>query len=85
MGIDENHNSITQYKVEGIRIVLLEVLIKLMPKYCNGCKDKDPYFQTPGEKPDVTCVRCKCKACPKCFKPEDSLGGKWKYICKPCN
>ena len=85
MNESENSDFITQYKVEGMRIVLLELLIKLMPKFCKLCKNEEPYFQSIGENPDVACIRCKCKACPNCFKSDDSGGGKWKYICEPCN
>ena len=79
---NESDERITQYKVDGMRIALMETLITLMPKFCTNCKDDSPYFAMPGDRPEVQCIRCNVPACPKCFKKEDS--GGWSYVCDGC-
>ena len=49
----------------------MATLLLLMPKFCNDCKSSTPYFQTPGYKPEITCLRCENIAFPHCVKKED--------------
>ena len=64
MACDEKDQNITQWKVDGLRYVLIETLLKLMPVNCNECKDKEPILLQPGEIPYVCCIRCDIMACP---------------------
>ena len=70
LACDENDDVITKYKVEGLRIAVMETLLKLMPVHCLKCKDEEPFMAYPGAIPRVKCVRCDIAACPRCYNSD---------------
>ena len=75
---------VSKYKVEGLRLAVMTTLVNLMPKFCEDCEDENPYYQRPGDSPEVTCIRCDQMACPRCVKKESFTSNRIKYVCKKC-
>ena len=84
LACDENDEEITKFKVEGLRIATMETLLRLMPTFCEVCKDEEPFVVFPGDVPRVTCIRCDKAACPRCYNGEDIEKDSICYICSTC-
>ena len=85
MACDEKDMNITQWQVDGLRLVLMETLLKLMPVICKECDDKEPILLQPGEIPYVSCIRCDIMACPRCFSKDDAAKNNICYVCNGCD
>ena len=70
MGVDEDNQNVIKYKVTGMKIAIMEVLLTLMPKDCKICKST--YAAKPGQVREVRCLRCGIAACPNCVRKEDN-------------
>ena len=84
MACDENETRINQWKVDRLRLVLMESLLKLIHVNCDQCKDMHPVLLHPGEIPYVCCVRSNIMACPRCFTKDDLSKENISNVCKGC-
>ena len=81
-GYEIKNKEVLKWKKKGLRHAIIASLSRLMPRTCKECKGQ-PFFMTPGNEPEVVCVRCKMMACPVCVNKE-LITQRIKYICEPC-
>ena len=82
-GYEIKNKEVLKWKKKGLRHAIIASLSRLMPRTCKDCKGQ-PFFMTPGNEPEVVCVRCKMMACPVCVNKGLITHKRMKYICEPC-
>ena len=82
-GYEIKNKEVLKWKKKGLRHAIIASLSRLTPRTCQDCKGP-PFFMTPGNEPEVVCVRCKMMACPVCINKELITHKRIKYLCEPC-
>ena len=82
-GYEIRNKEVLKWNKNGLRHAIIASLSRLTPRTCQDCKGP-PFFMTPGNEPEVVCVRCKMMACPVCINKELITHKRIKYLCEPC-